>query len=154
MGRKSLYERKVQPYLEEITKWTEDYTESQIAEKLDVSSVTFSRYKTLFPELAEALANGKNNLVKELKNTLKKKARGFHYEETKITKIHNPDDEAEQEWIEKIEVNRKYAQPDTGAIHLLLKNLDPEWRNDDDATMKLKKEQIEIQRKRAEADSW
>lgn len=154
MGRKSKYERFVKPYLDDITKWTEEYTEGQIAEKLKVSPETFSRYKTLFPELAEAVDNGKNNLVKELKNTLKKKARGFHYEETKITKIHNPDDESDQEWIEKIEVNQKYAQPDTGAIHLLLKNLDPEWRNDDNATMKLKEEQLEIQRKRAEADSW
>lgn len=154
MGRKSKYERFVKPYLDDITKWTEEYTEGQIAEKLKVSPETFSRYKTIFPELAEAVDNGKNNLVKELKNTLKKKARGFHYEETKITKIHNPDDESDQEWIEKIEVNQKYAQPDTGAIHLLLKNLDPEWRNDDEATMNLKKEQLEIQKKRAEAESW
>lgn len=154
MGRKSKYERCVKPYLDDITKWTEEYTEGEIAEKLKICPETFSRYKTLFPELAEAVANGKTNLVKELKNTLKKKARGFHYEETKITKIHNPDDESEQEWIEKIEVNRKYAQPDTGAIHLLLKNLDPDWRNDDEATMNLKKEQLEIQKKRAEAESW
>lgn len=154
MGRKSKYERCVKPYLDDITKWTEEYNEGEIAAMLKIAPETFSRYKTLFPELAEAVNNGKNNLVKELKNTLKKKARGFHYEETKITKIHNPDDEADQEWIEKIEVNQKYAQPDTGAIHLLLKNLDPDWRNDDEATMKLKKEQLEIQKKRAEADSW
>lgn len=154
MGRKSLYSRKVQPYLEDITKWIDEYTEGEIAEKLKIRPETFSRYKTLYPELAEAIASGKTNLVKELKNTLKKKARGFHYEETKITKIHNPDEEADQEWIEKIEVNRKYAQPDTGAIHLLLKNLDPTWRNDDEATMKLKAEQVDIQKKRAEADSW
>ena len=154
MGRKSQYELKVKPHLEDITKWTEEYTEGQIAQMLKIDPATFSRYKTLYPELVEAIANGKTNLVKELKNTLKKKARGFTYEETKITKIHNPDDEAEQEWIEKIEINQKYAQPDTGAIHLLLKNLDPTWRNDDEATMKLKAEQIEIQRKRAEADSW
>lgn len=154
MGRKSKYERCVKPYLDDITKWTEEYNEGEIAAKLKIAPETFSRYKTLFPELAEAVNNGKNNLVKELKNTLKKKARGFHYEETKITKIHNPDDESDQEWIEKIEVNQKYAQPDTGAIHLLLKNLDPDWRNDDEATMKLKKEQLEIQKKRAEAESW
>ena len=124
MGRKSKYERCVKPYLDDITKWTEEYNEGEIAAMLKIAPETFSRYKTLFPELAEAVNNGKNNLVKELKNTLKKKARGFHYEETKITKIHNPDDESDQEWIEKIEVNQKYAQPDTGAIHLLLKNLD------------------------------
>lgn len=154
MGRKSLYERCVKPHLEDITKWTEELTEGQIAEKLKIRPETFSRYKTMYPELVEAIASGKKNLVKELKDTLKKKARGFYYEETKITKIHNPDDESEQEWIEKIEINRKYAQPDTGAAHLLLKNLDPEWHNDDEATMKLKKEQVELQRQKLEMDNW
>lgn len=154
MGRKSLYSRRVQPYLDDITHWIDEYNEGEIAEMLKIRPETFSRYKTMYPELAEAIASGKKNLVKELKETLKKKARGYYYEETKTTKIHNPDDEAEQEWIEKIEVSRKYAQPDTGAAHLLLKNLDSEWRNDDEATMKLKAEQIEIQKKRLENETW
>lgn len=154
MGRKSKYERFVKPYLDDITKWVDEYTEEQIAEKLKIHRTTFSMYKNHYPELAQAIADGKKNLVKELKDTLKKKARGFYYEEVKTVKIHNPDDEAEQEWIERIEVNRKYAQPDTGAAHLLLKNLDPEWHNDDDATMALKKEQVELQKKKIEMDMW
>ena len=35
-----------------------------------------------------------------------------------------------------------------------LKNLDPEWRNDDAQTLELKKRQTEIAEKKAEAAEW
>ena len=151
---KSKYDSHVKPHLEKITKWTEDLTDEQIAARLKISRKSFIEYKKQHPELVEALEKGKKRLVVELKDTLKKKAKGFYYEEVKTVKIHNPDSDADQEWIEKIEINRKYAQPDTGAAHLLLKNLDPTWRNDDAETMKLKKQQVEIQKQKLEQDNW
>lgn len=151
---KSKYDSHVKPHLDKITKWTEDLTDEQIAARLRISRKSFIEYKKQHPELVEALEKGKKRLVVELKDTLKKKAKGFYYEEVKTVKIHNPDSDAEPEWIEKIEINRKYAQPDTGAAHLLLKNLDPTWRNDDAETMKLKKQQVEIQKQKLEQDNW
>lgn len=154
MGNKSKYEELVIPRLKEITKWTEDLTDAQIAERLNISRRTFATYKKEHPELREAIEKGKKVLVEQLKDTLKKKAKGFYYEEVKTIKIHNPDADADQEWIERIEVNRKYAQPDTGAAHLLLKNLDPTWRNDDRETMDIKKKQVELQKQKLEQDNW
>lgn len=151
---KSKYDSHVKPHLEKITKWTEDLTDEQIAARLKISRKSFIEYKKQHPELVEALEKGKKRLVVELKDTLKKKAKGFYYEEVKTVKIHNPDSEAETEWIEKIEINRKYAQPDTGAAHLLLKNLDPTWRNDDAETMSLKRKQVELQKQKLEQDNW
>lgn len=151
---KSKYDSHVKPHLDKITKWTEDLTDEQIAARLRISRKSFIEYKKQHPELVEALEKGKKRLVVELKETLKKKAKGFYYEEVKTVKIHNPDSDAEPEWIEKVEINRKYAQPDTGAAHLLLKNLDPTWRNDDAETMKLKKQQVEIQKQKLEQDNW
>lgn len=151
---KSKYDSHVKPHLDKITKWTEDLTDEQIAARLKISRKSFIEYKKQHPELVEALEKGKKRLVVELKDTLKKKAKGFYYEEVKTVKIHNPDSEAETEWIEKIEINRKYAQPDTGAAHLLLKNLDPEWRNDDAETMKLKRKQVELQKQKLDQDNW
>ena len=49
---------------------------------------------------------------------------------------------------------KKYAVPDTGAIHLLLKNNDPEWHNDDKQTMELKKKQVELQERKIELDEF
>ena len=48
----------------------------------------------------------------------------------------------------------KYAPPDTGAIHLLLKNLDDNWRNDDKPTMDLRREKLENDKKKAENADW
>jgi hypothetical protein len=154
MGNKSKYEELVKPQLKDITKWTEDLTDAEIAERLNISRRTFATYKKEHPELREAIEKGKKVLVQQLKDTLKKKAKGFYYEEVKTVKIHNPDADADQEWIERIEVNRKYAQPDTGAAHLLLKNLDPTWRNDDRETMDIKKKQVELQKQKLEQDNW
>ena len=52
-----------------------------------------------------------------------------------------------------IEKYKKYAHPDTGAIHLLLKNLDDTWRNDDKATMDIKRGQLELAREKEE-NKW
>lgn len=150
MARNSKYETLVKPRLDEIRDWVTDYTEEQIAKKLGISRNSLTNYKNDHPELKAAIEEGKSKLIKELKDTLKKKAKGFTYKETKKS-IRKLADGTEQVFIEEYE---KYAQPDTGAIHLLLKNLDPEWTNDDKITIKLKKEQLEIAKTKAEADSW
>ena len=150
MGRKSKYETHVQPFLEQITKWYEELDEKQIAvEKLGIGLSTWEKYKRENPELREALKNGKINLIGELKMSLKKKAKGFYYEETK-TCIR----EEGGKQVKVVEKYKKYAQPDTGAIHLLLKNLDDSWRNDDKTTIDQKQKQLELNERRVEQNEW
>lgn len=152
MGRKNKYESHVKPFLNEIPKWYEDLTEAQIAKKLGISVSAFETYKRDNPELLESLQKGKEFLISELKDNLKKKAKGFSYKETKRTWVEGLDGERIGEV--KVEETEKYAVPDTGAIHLLLKNLDENWRNDDKATMDLKREKLEIEKQKAESDEW
>ena len=145
MGRKSLYGKLVEPYLEQIKEWYGFMSEGDIAHQLGIQPETFSRYKRDHPELEKVLIEGRKTLVADLKLTLKKKAKGFHYTETK--KIMREVGGVETKVVEKYE---KYCPPDVGAIHLLLKNLDDEWRNDDKATMDLKKEKLELDRQKHE----
>lgn len=150
MGRKGKYETHVEPRLHEVSKWICTMTEGQIASKLGINQSTFQRYKNKHPELAEALVEGIGNLKVELKETLKKKAQGYTYEEEKTTrKIEGGKVIA----ITK-ETYKRYAQPDTGAIHLLLKNIDEEWRNDDKTSVDLKKRQLDLTEKRVEQGEW
>lgn len=150
MGRKSKYETHVKPYLSQIEEWYQDLDEQQIAvERLGIAVSTFENYKKKYPELREALKKGRQHLVGDLKASLKKKAKGFYYEETK-TSIRQ---EGGKE-VKIIEKYKKYAQPDTGAIHLLLKNYDPTWTNDDQTTIDLKREQLELAKQKAENDNW
>jgi hypothetical protein len=149
MGRKSKYETHVQPFLKDIRQWVLDLNEKQIAEKLGISQATFDKYKKDNAELREVLVLGRQDLCFELKDSLRKKARGFYYTETKTTIKQDGDEQITT--IEKIE---KYAQPDTGAIHLLLKNLDPEWHNDDVITLQLKQMQADLDKARFKAQNW
>ena len=149
MGRKGKYETHVKPYLSQIAEWYELLSEGQIAKKLGISQASLDTYKKEHTELAECLKNGRNHLVEELKGSLKKKAKGYYYEETK-TYIR----EEGGKRVQVIEKYKKYAHPDTGAIHLLLKNLDPEWRQDDMETVAMKREKLELDKQRAENESW
>ena len=150
MGRKSRYETHVKPYLNQIQEWYEDLDERQIAvDKLGIAVSTWEKYKKEYPELRDVLKRGKQQLVSELKTSLKKKAKGFYYEETK-TCIR----EVDGKQVKTIEKYKKYAQPDTGALHLLLKNLDESWHNDDTETINMKKEQLKIAREKMESENW
>lgn len=147
-GRKGRYESHVEPFLDKIPQWYEFLNEGQIAKKLGISKCSFEKYKKEHPELQEALRHGKEELIESLKTTLKKKAAGYYYEEVKT--IVREDSGATAKVIEKY---KKYAQPDTGAIHLLLKNLDDTWRNDDKATMDIKRGQLDLAREKEE-NKW
>lgn len=149
MPRASKYETYVKPHLEDIRKWVLDLNERQIAEKLGITQQSLEKYKKEHPELKEALIQGRKDLVIDLKDSLRRKARGFYYTETKTT---IKDDNGKK--VEVIEKHEKYAQPDTGAIHLLLKNLDEEWHNDDAFQMEMKRLQAELDRDRLEAQKW
>ena len=120
--------------------------EAQIAEIMGVTRRTFIRYKSAHPELVEALKYSREHLINELKSTLKKKAKGFTYTEKKTVK--------DNEGLERVETYERYSPPDLGAIHLLLKNLDPEWRNDDQTTINLKRQRLELDKEKAESNNW
>lgn len=150
MGRKSKYETHVRPYLRNIAEWYKTMTEEQIARTLGISQRAFENYKTQYSELQECLKDSKQQTITELKSKLKQKAMGYEYTETKTT-IRKDDNDKE---VKVIEQYKRYAHPDTGAIHLLLKNLDSTWHNDDSETLEIKKKQIEIAQKKADNAEW
>lgn len=149
MGKKNRYVSHVEPNLASIKTWARFENEKAIAKRLGVSYATFRRYKAEYTELAEALRAGKQDLVAELKDALRRKALGFHYEETKTTQR-----KENGKTIVSIETFKKYSPPDTVAAHLLLKNYDEDWHNDDCETIKQKRKALEQTDKRIEAQEW
>lgn len=149
MANKSKYETHVLPYLDKISEWYGFLNEGQIAKRLGIAAKTFTGYKKDHPELAERLKKCREELIIELKETLKRKAKGYTYTDKKRTIR-----EVEGKKVVLVEEFERHAQPDVGAIHLLLKNLDDTWRNDDAETMKIKKEQVKIAKEKAENSGW
>lgn len=168
-GRKSKYFTHVQPRLPEIMEMCRTMTEVQIAEALNVGASTFQAYKTEFPELAECLKKGRQNLVAELRSSLIKKAKGYEYTETKETteRVKWPPDvyamlidagfspeDIGQARLVKTEVSHKKASPDVAALNLALKNYDKEnWANDPQA-LEIKKKEIELRERQIEQNEW
>ena len=145
-GRPKLYEKKVEPYLDEVTEMALTMTEEQIAKTLGVAWSTFRAYKQLYPALNVALKSGRAELVKELRSTMIKRAKGFAYQEKKqIVK----DGIVIQE-----EVYTKAALPDVASMNLLLKNYDKDnWANDPQ-TLELKKKELELQKLKITDGGW
>ena len=149
MGRNNKFDTHVRPRFEEIKVWYQDLTEKEITKKLGISVRAWENYKKEYPELVEVLKDSKTELKRELKESLKKKAKGYYYEETK-TFIR----EENGKTVKTVEKFKKYAQPDTGAIHLLLKNIDDDWRNDDLVTIKRKEKELQLRDRQIENNEW
>ena len=138
-GRKNKYFSHVQPKLKEIPEMLQTMTEEQVAKKLGIHPATWFKYKNNYNELNEAIKKGNSDLVGELKSVLKKRAKGFQYEEKKIIKEHGV--------IVREEVYVKSALPDVASINLLLKNLDKDNWSNDPQTLELKKKELELKEK-------
>ena len=147
-GRPSKYYTEVLPRFEEIEKWLElGATEKEIAQNLGVNKATIIEYKRKFPEFADLVKNGRLKPIQEIKASLYNKARGFSYQEIEETT------DSDGKWRKK--VMTKYQPPDPASAMILLKHWDKEteWTNDP-ATLKLRKEELEIRKKELEKGNW
>lgn len=145
-GRKNKYETYVKPRLKEVTEWRRTMTEAQICVKLGIGRTAFYEYKKEHQEFAEALRTGEILLIDDLKSILIKKALGYDYtEKTEETSV--------KDGLKTKKVT-KHMPPDLGSIHLLLKNIDPSWHNDDMTNLKIKQEELELKKQKASEEDW
>lgn len=144
------YAINVEPYLDQIPEWYKTMTVRQIAAKLGVSKTTLYNYAQKHPELEAALAGGRAGLVDDLKNAIKRRALGYDYEETTVK-----ESDSDKNGHEIVTTTvKKHMPPDLGSIHLLLKNLDPDWHDADYTTIKHREKELEIKERKAEAAEW
>lgn len=149
-GRKGKYETHVKPRFADIEKWlNHGATEKQVAQRLGVAYSSFNDYKNKYPEFLEVLKKRRDGLIDDVRGALVKRALGYEYEEV-TTSIRQAGDQE----VKIIEKKKRHQPPDVGACHLLLKNLDETWRNDDFETLKRKAKEIELKEKQLEANEW
>lgn len=149
-GRPDVYETHIKPHLEKIPKWYKTMTVRQIATKLGVGKTTLYKYAREHPELAEMLEVGKRDLVDDLKCAIKRRALGYDYEETTTKKT-----VSEKNGMEVVTTTtKKHMPPDLGSIHLLLKNLDPDWHDADQTTIRQREKELQIKKQKADAAEW
>lgn len=152
IGRPSVYDDRIKPYLPQIHEWIQEKSENQIAKILGVSISAWRKYREEHAEFKEALKRGRDDLVKTLYNTLIKKAEGFQYTEAKTIEERDPATGALI--VTRKETYTRTALPDVAALNLLLKNYDREnWANDPQM-LELKKQEIELQKQKIEDAAW
>lgn len=147
VGRRNKYDEYVKPHLKQIEEWVRSgATEKEICTALGVSLSTFSEYKRQFSELSRALRAGRQSVVLDIKAALYKRAMGFEYEEKRGIK--------KGDKVVSTEIIRKYSPPDTTAAAMLLRNYDEEYRDRDSAQTDFKRQEIEIKKALAEANTF
>lgn len=146
-GRKNKYDSYVRPHLNQITEWARSgATEKEISDALGIALSTFSEYKKQYSELSDALRMGRQTVVLNVKAALYKKAIGFEYEEKRGVK--------KGDKVVSTEIYKKYSPPDTTAAAMLLRNYEDDWRDRDSAQTDFKRQEIEIKKALAEANTF
>ena len=147
-GRPSKYDSDVKPRFDEIKEWLKlGATDKEIADHLGINKATMCKYKNEHPEFSELIKSGRQQPVLAIKAALFKKATGFYYEEKTTTN-------SEKNGL-TVQTYKKYCAPDPASAMILLKHWDKdnEWTNDP-ATLKLKKQELELKKKHLERDDW
>jgi len=109
--------------LAKIAGWARDgLVNEQIAENIGIHPSTLYDWQNKYPEIAEALKQGKEVIDRQVESALLKRALGYEYEEVKMI--------ATESGGKRVEKTRKQVLPDVGAQIFWLKNRKPkEWRD-------------------------
>lgn len=150
-GRKSIYDEVAFPHLEHIKNAVAaGATDAEIAKSLGINVSTLCEWKNKHPEFKEAFSRGRKEVVIEIKAALLKKALGFEYEEER--KSGKKDKNGEN--IVYIEKYKRYCPPSETAARMLLNNYDSEWIDTDNATSRLKRQEMELKTAIAKSNNF
>ena len=151
VGRPSRYETEIKPHIEEIKNAVSSgATVEEIASAFNIAVSTLHKYKAEKKELKDAFARGREKVVIEIKAALLKKALGFEYEEEK--RVGRKDKNGEN--IILVEKYKRYSTPSETAANMLLRNYDENWRDTDNATAQLRKQEAELRKEIAKANNF
>lgn len=159
MARKDIKEL-IESNLDNIEEWTKSgLTMKQIADNLGISVRTLYRHKlSSDSHLSHAIKNGRQVAVENIENAMYQSAVGCErkvkkYQKLKRILYDEMTGKKTEEYEEMVEYEEsQYYPPDNTAGIFLLKN----WGNyaNEPVTNNLRKEEIELKKKQAEANSW
>lgn len=135
--------------LEQIKEWKKlGATDEQICNQLGVSRSTWYKHIKENPHISDTIKTGTQFFVLELKGELARKA-FKHTLETKKQYIKKDLETGHS--TQYTEITTKEVDGDTGALHLLLKNLDKENWSENWQSYDLKKQELELRKEMAES---
>lgn len=150
-GRKSKYDEYIKPRLADVRQWKKTgATDEQICRALNISKSSYYEYAKKYSEFSDAIKGGVAEFCFDLRGNLAKLAEKHKLE---TVKRYIKEDENGNKVI-TTEITEREVDADVAAINLLLKNLDSDnWANDPQ-NLSLRKQEIELRRKIAEANNF
>lgn len=132
-GRYELYLERIKPHLDEIEDLvSKGYRESAIAKRFGVGETSFTKYKSKYPELRDAILKGRAKVEQLVISALLERALGGYKEETKVT-------------AKGVEVTHKYFPPDPNACKMILRNFKTaDWIEMSDEEREFKERELKI----------
>lgn len=148
-GRKSKYDEYVAPHLNKVKEWIAGgATDKEVADALGIGVSTLNEYKKKYSEFRDAFTRGREIVCIEIKAALLKKALGFNYEEEKRTGRKDKNGES----IVLVEKYKRYCPPSETAAGMLLRNYDKEWRDTDNNSVELRRQEHALRAAIADAE--
>ena len=129
-----------------IESWASDgLTNEDIAHNMGITRQTLNNWCKKYSSIFSAIKKGRQPVVRDLENSLIKKAKGFEYVENSTEVWTEEGGEKRQ----KVSTHIRYSPPDSSALMFLLKNYKPDkYRNYNELT----KKQIETEMRKVEAE--
>ena len=150
-GRKSVYDTQIEPHIEEIRQAVKNgATVAEIAKALGIAKSTLCKYMAEKPELKDAFAHGRAQIVIDIRGALLKKALGYEYQEKKQYIKKDDDGEA----VTYTEITTKHQPPSETAGAMLLRNYDDTWLDRDSISTQLKQQELELKKAIANDNSF
>ena len=120
-----------------IKAWSRDgYSLGDIEQKIGVSPNTFIKWRKNYPDIEEALREGKELVDYKVENALLKRALG--YKITEVKQIMNINKRSGKLTVDKVEKTEKEVLPDPTSIAIWLNNRKPDqWKRNRDNFMSL-----------------
>lgn len=138
----------LEEHLEQIKEWKKlGATDEQICNQIGMSRSTWYKHLKENPHISDAIKTGTQFFVLELKGELARKAFKHTLETKKQYVKHDLETGHKTQYTE---ITTKEVDGDTGALHLLLKNLDKDNWSENWQTYDLKKQELELRKEMAE----
>lgn len=116
------YSKKIVKKITDLIK-ADSYTVAEICSLSGISESTFYEWQASKAEFSESLSRAREQfdevIIKEAKNSLRKKVNGYEVDEKKTVYVNGKDGKAA---IKEQTIIRKHFQPDTEAIKFVLTN--------------------------------
>ena len=132
--------------IDNIKQWkSQGASDSAICRELNISRGSWYAYLKESEELREAIADGKQTLIKDLTNELIRQAKPHTLQTSKTF---------EKNGEVTTEITVKEVDGNLGALIFALKNYDPKHFTNEPNMLELKKKELELKEKAQELNQW